>query len=111
MNHLIIIILNISHVTFNIFRGTGHATKIPTQCGIQSIRPDLGSDRVVGGEESVPGSWPWQISIQKKDIQPSGHVCGGALINNFWIVTAGHCFEYKPQTYYLYLAKSRDYQG
>ncbi|KAH0619455.1 hypothetical protein JD844_000098 [Phrynosoma platyrhinos] len=36
-------------------------------CGVPAIQPVLsGYARIVNGEEAVPGSWPWQVSLQVK---------------------------------------------
>uniref|UniRef100_A0A8B9DW27 Peptidase S1 domain-containing protein n=1 Tax=Anser cygnoides TaxID=8845 RepID=A0A8B9DW27_ANSCY len=46
-------------------------------------------DRIIGGEEAVPYSWPWQVSIQISN----EHICGGAVLAKEWVVTAAHCFN------------------
>ncbi|XP_076863233.1 chymotrypsinogen A-like [Brachyhypopomus gauderio] len=58
-------------------------------CGIPAITPVVtGYARIVNGEEAVPHSWPWQVSLQDST---GFHFCGGSLINENWVVTAAHC--------------------
>uniref|UniRef100_A0A8C6WPY0 Peptidase S1 domain-containing protein n=1 Tax=Neogobius melanostomus TaxID=47308 RepID=A0A8C6WPY0_9GOBI len=54
-------------------------------CGKASLNP-----WIVGGADASPGSWPWQayLSIAGSD---GSYMCGGALINKQWILTAAHC--------------------
>jgi secreted trypsin-like serine protease len=47
--------------------------------------------RIVGGEESKQGSWPWQVALLLNGTQ----FCSGSLINEDWVVTASHCFHGK----------------
>ncbi|XP_036399594.1 chymotrypsin B-like [Megalops cyprinoides] len=58
-------------------------------CGVPAIPPVItGYARIVNGEEAVPHSWPWQVSLQDFT---GFHFCGGSLINENWVVTAAHC--------------------
>lgn len=45
--------------------------------------------RIVGGNVSVDGAWPWQVALFLDGLQ----ACGGSLIDDEWIVTACHCFK------------------
>ncbi|CAH1277762.1 CTRB1 [Branchiostoma lanceolatum] len=67
-------------------------TDAPTagRCGISRIQPrDLpGQNRIVNGQEAIPHSWPWQISLQTSD---GDHFCGGSLVTENWVITAAHC--------------------
>ncbi|KAJ1081823.1 hypothetical protein NDU88_001997 [Pleurodeles waltl] len=58
-------------------------------CGVPAIPPKVSNyNRIVNGETAVPGSWPWQVSLQ----DGSGfHFCGASLISQYWVVTAAHC--------------------
>ncbi|XP_028835211.1 transmembrane protease serine 3 [Denticeps clupeoides] len=52
-------------------------------CG---TRPRFRS-RIVGGNVSQPGQFPWQASLNYMNQQ----VCGGSIITPHWIITAAHC--------------------
>uniref|UniRef100_A0A3B1JQP9 chymotrypsin n=1 Tax=Astyanax mexicanus TaxID=7994 RepID=A0A3B1JQP9_ASTMX len=58
-------------------------------CGAPAIPPVItGYARIVNGEEAVPHSWPWQVSLQDST---GWHFCGGSLLNQNWVLTAAHC--------------------
>ncbi|OQV25694.1 putative Serine proteinase stubble [Hypsibius exemplaris] len=49
--------------------------------------PPIAQARVVGGQRAFFGQIPWQVSIQAFGT----HFCGGAILNDRWIITAAHC--------------------
>ncbi|KAL4240966.1 Transmembrane protease serine 2 [Mactra antiquata] len=61
----------------------GHAI-----CGIRPafVHPAL---RVVGGDIADPNAWPWHVSFFGGTDEK--YFCGGTIIDEMWILTAGHC--------------------
>ncbi|XP_061213368.1 chymotrypsin-C-like [Neopsephotus bourkii] len=72
-------------------------------CG-QAAVASLHRPRVVGGEDAVPHSWPWQISLQYIQNGKWYHTCGGTLIETNWVLTAAHCIS-STLTYRVVLGK------
>ena len=63
------------------------------------------SNRIIGGTESTAHAWPWMCSFQLRFSHADGykynHVCGCAIVNNDWVITAAHCVYV-----YMYLSLS-----
>lgn len=62
------------------------------------------SSQVVGGKEAGVGSYPFIVSLQMF----SQHFCAGSILNEKWVITAGHCVIAVP-TLSILLVKAGKY--
>ena len=57
---------------------------LPGDCGLPGP-----ADKIVGGEEATPHQYPWMAALFIDD----KWFCGGSLISDEWVMTAGHCAD------------------
>ncbi|KAF3836505.1 hypothetical protein F7725_029063 [Dissostichus mawsoni] len=60
-------------------------------CGRPSLvkKVDSSTGRIVGGDNSAEGEWPWQVSLHF-----SGNLyCGASVLSSDWLISAAHCFS------------------
>nr|XP_009858553.2 suppressor of tumorigenicity 14 protein-like [Ciona intestinalis] len=68
------------------------------ECGKTFVAPGFTwNPRIVGGNEAVPGSWPWHAGLIKYNQQSA--YCGGSIISERAILTAGHCVDFLSSPY------------
>ncbi|KAK7896728.1 hypothetical protein WMY93_022053 [Mugilogobius chulae] len=74
--------------------------------GLRSFLPEVEDEtRIIGGEEALSHSWPWQVSLKFISMP----ACGGAIISSIWVISAAHCFRrYKKPSLWRVLAGKHD---
>ncbi|XP_032191029.1 serine protease 38 [Mustela erminea] len=65
-------------------RSQGGAWSPDVACGHRYIQ-----GKILGGADALERRWPWQVSVHYRGF----HVCGGSIIDEYWVLSAAHCFN------------------
>lgn len=60
---------------------------------LESLRYD---QKIVGGQKTKITEYPFLVSIKKNRLTQWETVCGGTILNGYWVLTAAHCFSDDP---------------
>ncbi|XP_043285345.1 trypsin-1-like [Venturia canescens] len=63
--------------------------------------------RIIGGEDVAIEDVPYQISLRFQ----GSHMCGGAIISEYWVLTAAHCAGEEPSRYAIYAGSAHRLRG
>ncbi|CAG2119081.1 unnamed protein product, partial [Medioppia subpectinata] len=58
------------------------------ECGVRPVANGV-RRRIIGGQSSSQGSWPWTVALYRE----GEFQCGGVIIDDQWLLTAAHCFH------------------
>lgn len=62
--------------------------------GAVIAKDDRQQIRIVGGEESAEGAWPFMTALVRKGASAeNGQICGASFIGKRYVLTASHCVE------------------
>ncbi|KAK7929653.1 hypothetical protein WMY93_006048 [Mugilogobius chulae] len=79
-------------------------------CGLKLIHTR--QRRIIGGENSLRGGWPWQAAIRLRGSRGDGRlVCGATLIDTCWVLTSAHCFKRYGNSTREYKVRVGDYHS
>jgi secreted trypsin-like serine protease len=90
---------------------TTQSSKLPDDCGTNGKLFNEFSWRIIGGQPSASGEWPWMVFTKRStptiDKAEIGR-CGATIINEDWILTAADCVnsDSNPKDYTVYMGYS-----
>uniref|UniRef100_A0A8C2VYF1 Serine protease 52-like n=1 Tax=Chinchilla lanigera TaxID=34839 RepID=A0A8C2VYF1_CHILA len=79
------------------------------KCG-QRIKVESGPfeiSPILGGKPASITEFPWQVGILDK----GKYICGGSILNEWWILSASHCFERTNQSNLVIIHGTEDLEA
>ncbi|ELW67345.1 Serine protease 38 [Tupaia chinensis] len=65
-------------------KSQGVSLSAAVACGRRRVQ-----GKIIGGSPAPEKKWPWQVSVHYAGF----HVCGGSILNEYWVLSAAHCFS------------------
>ncbi|XP_027399536.1 neurotrypsin [Bos indicus x Bos taurus] len=88
--------------------GNNSKESLSSVCGLRLL--PRRQKRIIGGKNSLRGSWPWQVSLRLKSSHGDGRLlCGATLLSSCWVLTAAHCFKRYGNSTRNYVVRVGDY--
>ena len=86
-------LLSATTVALAVMVGLTWLLLLPSATPLVAAPPGQADPNIVGGEEAPVGAYPWMTSltIAVPDNPNLVGMCGGALIQRDWVLTAAHC--------------------
>ncbi|NXN20740.1 GRAA protein, partial [Nycticryphes semicollaris] len=72
---------------------TSHLLALLLSLVAVTLPPRCGCVEIIGGHVVCPHSWPFMAAIRRKN----STICGGALVDGQWVLTAAHCGLNEPE--------------
>ncbi|CRL00681.1 CLUMA_CG013941, isoform A [Clunio marinus] len=76
-------------VRIETFKTNDFSLNLKTENSLPQPNKNIWTGRVIGGSTAVKGQFPYLVSFRSGIMQ--SHFCGGFIITEHWIGTAGHC--------------------
>lgn len=62
---------------------------------------DSDAERIVGGSYAQPGQFPFMAVVHQLRGEGIVAQCGGTILSQRWVLTAGHCVADQPHTFFV----------
>ncbi|CAM1295041.1 Uncharacterised protein g1169 [Pycnogonum litorale] len=73
----------------------------------QTVEPPR--DGIVRGVDASIEDWPWMVAIFRlNELNKSQYWCGGTIIDDFTVLSAAHCFQFRDPSKYVIRVEEYD---